>query len=183
MQPKFAVFIGTSLDGFIAREDGSIDWLIKANQLVPKGEDCGYADFMKSVDAILMGRKTFQTALGFDTWPYGDMPVYILSRSISELPSTVPASVQLIQGQVADISKQIAAAGHRKVYLDGGETIQSFLAANAVAELTITRVPVLIGSGRPLFGNVPQDIMLEHASTMAYPFGFVQSVYRPLATS
>jgi hypothetical protein len=116
MRPVFSAFIGTSLDGFIARADGSIDWLIEANKRVPEGEDCGYADFMASVDGILMGRKTFETLLGFESWPYSGTPVYVLSRT-------------------------------------------------------------LIGSGRPLFGPLAQDIELTLVGTTSYPFGFVKSQY------
>lgn len=182
MQPKFSVFIATSLDGFIAREDGSIDWLTQANQLVPEGEDCGYADFIASIDAILMGRKTMETVLAFDAWPYADIPVYILSRTLKALPPAAPATVQLVGGTIPEICRKLRAANHRKVYLDGGETIQSFLAANAVGELTITQVPILIGKGRRLFGELQRDIQLAHQSTQAYSFGFVQSVYRLVDT-
>lgn len=178
MQPHFAVFIATSLDGFIARENGSIDWLHEANRLVPEGEDCGYSAFIDSVDAILMGRKTFETVLEFDHWPYGNLPVYIISRSLRELPPAVPGTAQLVTGEVAEISNKLGSTGHRRIYIDGGETIQSFLSAGAVTELTITRIPILLGKGRPLFGHLRHDIKLDHVNTKAYPGGFVQSAYK-----
>ncbi len=177
MNPVFSVFIATSLDGFIARPDGSIDWLLEANRQVPEGEDCGYAEFMASVDALLMGRKTFDTVLGFEAWPYVGKRVYVLSHTLTEVPASLRESVALIHGEPHEVAAQLAERGHRRIYLDGGQTIQGFLAAGAVQELTITQVPVLIGAGRPLFGALPQDVHPQHVSTRAYPFGFVQTKY------
>jgi dihydrofolate reductase len=177
MRPTFAVFVGTSLDGFIARVDGSIEWLNEANKRVPPGEDCGYAEFMRSVDALLIGRKTFETALSFGDWPYADKPVYVLSHTLETFAASVPRTTSLLRGSVQEIAAHIERRGHRKVYLDGGQTVRAFLAADMVDELTITQVPVLIGSGRSLFGPVPHDIHLKHMATRAYPFGFVQSRY------
>ncbi|MBX3608502.1 MAG: dihydrofolate reductase [Hydrogenophaga sp.] len=176
-RPAFAVFIATSLDGFIARADGRIDWLEAANASVPAGEDCGYAAFMGSVDALLMGRKTFDTVRGFADWPYGDKPVVVLSRSLRVLPEGLPPSVSLMAGDPREVAAQLAARGHQRVYLDGGETIQAFVAAGLVDEFVVTRVPVLIGEGRPLFSALPKDQFWQHADTRSWPFGFVQSRY------
>jgi dihydrofolate reductase len=177
MLPSFAVFVGISLDGFISRADGDIAWLHEANRLVPPGEDCGFAAFMASVDALLIGRKTFDHAAGFETWPFGEKPVYVLSRTLQSLPASVPRTVILISGTPDEVTAQLGAKGHRKVYLDGGETTQAFLAAGLVSEITLTTIPVLIGSGRRIFGALPADVKLTHLSTHAYAFGFVQSRY------
>ncbi|WP_374666477.1 dihydrofolate reductase family protein [Ramlibacter sp.] len=177
MQSVCRVFIATSLDGFIARPDGSIDWLEQANQRVPAGEDCGYGAFMDAVDALVMGRATFDTVRHMSPWPYGDKPVYVLSRTMPALPAGTPASVRLIQGEPATVVSQVAAHGHRSLYVDGGLTIQAFLAAGVITELVITVVPVLIGAGRPLFGPLPGTIELSLMESRAYPFGFVQSRY------
>jgi dihydrofolate reductase len=175
--PTLAVFVGTSLDGFIARTDGNIDWLHEANLLVPAGQDCGFSAFMASVDALLIGRKTFDVASSFDKWPYGETPVYVLSRTLKSLPSTAPSSVALISGTPDEVVALLGTKGHKKVYLDGGETTQLFLAAGLVSEITLTTLPVLIGSGRRIFGPLPNDLKLKHIGTEAYPFGFVQSRY------
>ena len=161
--PKVSVFIATSLDGFIARKDGSIDWLEKANATIPPGEDCGYQKFFDSIDTLVMGRKTFETVLAFESWPYGDKRVVVLS---SHSPR--------------DLVEMLSNKGTRHIYLDGGRTIQSFLKENLVSEITVTRIPVLIGEGIPLFSNVGKDVSWDHVSTHTYENGFVQSHYRLL---
>ena len=177
MTPKCSVFIATSLDGLIARKDGRIDWLERANTLVPVGEDCGYARFMSTVDALVMGRATFEQAWSFSAWPYEDKPVYVLSSSMTQLPSGTPATVRLLNAGPHAVVRVADAAGHRHLYIDGGKTIQSFLSAGLVSEITITVIPVLLGSGIRLFGELPADISLRHLSTRSFPFGFVQSRY------
>jgi len=171
------VFIATSLDGFIARPDGSIDWLEQANRLVPAGEDCGYGAFMSSVDALVMGRITFDTVRCMTPWPYGEKPVYVLSRSLSAPPAGSPPSVRLVQGAPSALVAQAAEQGHRSLYVDGGLTIQTFLAAGLVAELIVTVIPVLLGAGRTLFGPLQRDISLRLIGSRAYSFGFVQNHY------
>ena len=177
MTPKCSVFIATSLDGLIAREDGGIDWLERANTLVPVGEDCGYAQFMSTVDALVMGRATFEQAGRFPAWPYEEKPVYVLSGSMTQLPSGTPTTVRLLNAEPRAVVRVAHAAGHRHLYIDGGKTIQSFLSAGLVSEITITVIPVLLGSGISLFGELPADISLRHLSTRSFPFGFVQSRY------
>ncbi len=173
-----AVFIATSLDGFIARTNGSIDWLEEANSAVTPGEDFGYHAFMASVDVLIMGRNTFETALGFGEWPYGDKPVVVLSSRLKSLPPEVQSSVSLENEEPAVLVARLAAEGRTKAYVDGGLTIQRFLAADLVDEITITRIPVLIGEGRALFGPLPRDRRLRHVATRAWDCGFVQSTYR-----
>ncbi len=175
---RCSVFIAASLDGFIARRDGRIDWLERANQRVPAGEDCGYAQFMSGIDALVMGRRTFALARSFPEWPYGKTPVIVLSRRLRTLPRGVPDTVRLSRQAPAALVARLAARGLRRLYIDGGVTIQRFLAAGLIDEITITTIPVLLGAGRPLFGRLPKDLALEHLSTHAFDFGFVQSRYR-----
>lgn len=175
---KCSVFIATSLDGFISRTDGSIDWLEQANSRVPKAEDCGYEQFMSTVDALVMGRHTFELASSFGEWPYGRTPVFVLSSRMSSLPAGVPDTVHVSSEAPATLVARLSAQGMRHLYIDGGRTIQRFLSDALIDEITITTIPVLIGSGRPLFGPLPEDVRLEHISTRAFDFGFVQSRYR-----
>jgi dihydrofolate reductase len=168
---KASVFVGTSLDGFIARTNGEFDFLPAGG-----GEPHGYDEFMATVDALVMGRNTFETVLKLDRWPYGDKPVFVLStRPIAPGPSG--AVVERMSGAPADIASQIADRGVGHVYVDGGITIQRFLQAGLIQRLVITRVPVLIGAGSPLFGAVPRDIKLTHVATRQYASGLVQSEY------
>lgn len=175
MSLRCSVFIATSLDGFIARTDGRIDWLEAANLRVPAGEDCGYQAFMATVDGLVMGRNTFDTVAAFGDWPYGELPVTVLSRR--PLPDDAPASVSCSDEPPQQLLARLAAAGHRHLYIDGGVTIQRFLAAGLIDRLTVTTIPVLLGSGRPLFGPLPDDLAWRLAGSRHYPFGFVQNCY------
>jgi len=168
---KASVFIGTSLDGFIARANGDLDFLPPDG-----GEPHGYDEFMATVDALVIGRKTFETVLTFGAWPYGEKPVFVLStRPLA--PTPLGAVVERMSGAPADIVSQLAARGIRHIYVDGGITIQRFLQAGLIQRLVITRVPVLIGAGIPLFGALQRDIALEHVATRQYATGLVQSEY------
>ena len=168
---KASVFIATSLDGFIARTNGDLDWLPPGG-----GEPHGYDEFMASVDALIIGRKTFETVLSFETWPYGEKPVFVLStRTLS--PAPLGAVVESMSGPPTEIVSQLAARGIRHVYVDGGITVQRFLQAGLIQRLIITRVPVLLGAGIPLFGPLPGDIVLRHVGTRQYASGLVQSEY------
>ncbi len=172
-----SAFIATSLDGFIARSNGSIDWLESLNKAVPAGEDCGYSHFMEGVDALIMGRHTFETILTFPQWPYGEKPVLVVSRTLQHLPAHLPAHVEITRAEPAEIALYANSRGWRRVYIDGGELVQSFLRADLLTELTITTVPVLLGSGRRFFGELERDVSVRLKSSVSYPFGFVQSVY------
>jgi dihydrofolate reductase len=167
---KASVFVGTSVDGFIARVNGALDFL------PPDPEPHGYDEFMASVDALVIGRNTFETVLGFDGWAYGSKPVFVLSTRA--LPAAAPgAVVERMSGDPAVILQQLEARGIGHVYVDGGITIQRFLQAGLVQTLIITRVPVLIGTGIPLFGALPRDVALKHVATRHYPSGLVQTEY------
>ena len=133
---KCSVFIATSLDGFISRMDGSIDWLDEANTRVPKGEDCGYAHFMSTVDALVMGRHTIDLAKSFGEWPYGQTPVFVLSSHMTSLPVGIPKSVHLSSEAPAELVARLSAQGIKHLYIDGGVTIQRFLAAALIDEIT-----------------------------------------------
>src|SRR5215217_5137999 len=168
---RASVFIGTSVDGFIARANGDLDWLPPGG-----GEPHGYDEFMAAVDALVIGRKTFETVLNFDAWPYGEKPVFVLStRALA--PAPPGAIVERMSGAPAEIVSLLAARGVRHIYVDGGITIQGFLRAGLIQRLIITRVPVLIGDGIPLFGPLPHDVRLEHVATRQYRTGLVQSEY------
>ena len=165
------MFIGTSLDGFIARVNGDLDFLPPGG-----GEPHGYDEFMATVDALVIGRKTFETVLSFNAWPYGEKPVFVLSaRALA--PAPAGAVVERLSGDPADIASQLDARGIRHVYVDGGITIQRFLRAGLIQRLIITRVPVLIGAGIPLFGALDRDTPLRHIETRQYASGLVQSEY------
>lgn len=169
---KASVFIATSVDGFIARADGALDWLPAGG-----GEEHGYEAFISTVDALVVGRNTFETVLTFDTWPYGEKPVYVLS-SRTLAPTPPGAVVKRLSGPPADIVSQLAARGVRHAYVDGGITIQQFLQAGLIQRLIITRIPVLLGAGIPLFGVTERDILLTHVGTRQYASGLVQSEYK-----
>jgi len=166
-----SVFIGTSLDGFIARANGDLDFLPPGG-----GEPHGYDEFIATVDALVIGRKTFETVLTFDTWPYSKKPVFVLSTN-KLAPTPAGAVVEHMSGTPAEIVSQLDARGFRHIYVDGWITIQRFLQAGLIQCLIVTRVPVLIGGGIPLFGAVPHDIVLKHIATREYASGLVQTEY------
>jgi dihydrofolate reductase len=171
-----SVFIGASLDGFIARPNGDLDFLPPGG-----GEPHGYDEFIASVDAIVIGRKTFETVLTLVPWPYGDKRVVVLSSRPVDLSATNGGVVEHMAGPPAQIVSQLAASGAHHLYVDGGITIQGFLRAGLIQRLIITRVPILIGDGVPLFGALPRDIRLRHVTTRQYPSGLVSSEYHVAA--
>lgn len=178
MRPRASAFIATSLDGFIARPDGSLDWLDDAQALIPEGEDCGYLEFMASIDTLVMGRHTFERVLSFDTWPYGDVAVFVMSHAPVAIPTDLSKTVHSVQATPETLAAQLGRDGFRHLYVDGGQTIQGFLRAGLLDDITVTVIPVLLGAGRPLFGPLPHDVELTLMRSRAYEFGFVQSTYR-----
>jgi dihydrofolate reductase len=167
-----SVFVGVSVDGFLARANGDLDFLPAGG-----GEPHGYYEFIASVDAIVIGRKTFETVLGFGGWAYGDKRVVVLSRRPLDFSSIRGGVVEQMAGEPAAIVARLAASGAHHLYVDGGITIQGFLRAGLIQRLVVTRVPVLIGEGIPLFGSLPRDIRLRHVATRHFPSGLVQSEY------
>lgn len=168
---KGSVFIATSVDGFIARLNGALDWL------PDDAEPHGYDEFIASVDALVIGRKTFDTVMTFGTWPYGTKPVIVLSTTLSEVTVPDGAVCEVMAGTPHEIVDRLTQRGMNHLYIDGGVTIQRFLEAGLIQRLTITRIPVLLGSGIPLFGDLSRDVRLLHVATRSYPSGLVQSEY------
>lgn len=170
------VFIATSLDGFIARTNGDIGWLLSRDD---PNEDHGYQDFIKDMDGLVMGRGCFEGVAAFDPWPY-DKPVVVLSKSLasSPVPARLTGRVRFVDMTPKAAMAMLAKEGWRRVYIDGGQIVQSFLREGLIADMVVTQVPVLIGEGRPLFGPVSSDIPLTHVTTKAFPSGLVQSFYR-----
>jgi dihydrofolate reductase len=167
-----SVFVGVSVDGFIARPNGDLDWLPHGG-----GEPHGYDEFISSVDALVIGRNTFEKVLTFEAWPYGDKRVVVLTSRPLDPSRAVGGVFEQMSGPPAEIVSRLAASGAHHLYVDGGITIQRFLQAGLIQRLIITRVPVLIGDGIPLFGTLPRDIRLRHVTTRHYPSGLVQSEY------
>lgn len=182
---KVSIYIAASLDGFIARPDGALDWLPGADgagggtdrdSVDGAGEDYGHGAFMKSVDTLVMGRHTFEQVLTFGDWPY-EVPVVVLSSQPVDIPASLLDRVDVQSGTPAEIVARLEGRGVEHIYVDGGITLQRFLRAGVVGQLIVTRVPVLIGSGIPLFGPLDGDIALHHVETRSYPSGLVQSIY------
>lgn len=173
---KVSVFVGVSVDGFMARPSGALDFLPEGG-----GEPHGYNEFIATVDALVIGRKTFETVLAFPEWPYGSKRVVVLSSRPLDFSGVRGGVVEQMSGAPAEIVARLAASGVRHIYVDGGITIQRFFRAGLVQSLTITRVPVLIGEGIPLFGTLPHDLRLRHVATQPYPSGLVKSEYEVVA--
>jgi dihydrofolate reductase len=171
-----STFIGTSLDGFIARPNGDFDFLP-----VDGGEPHGYNEFFASIDALVIGRKTFETVLAFPEWPYGKKPVIVLSTRKLDFSKLPDANVEQMSEAPAEIVARLNARGFHHLYIDGGVTIQEFLRAGQIQRLIITRVPVLIGQGVPLFGSILHDIKLKHIETKTYASGLVKTEYEVIA--
>ncbi|MCC5968742.1 MAG: dihydrofolate reductase [Pararhodobacter sp.] len=170
------VFIATSLDGFIAREDGDIGWLVERDDPT---EDHGYDAFILDIDMIVMGRGTYDSMRDVRPWHY-TRPVLVLSASLTDeqLPDDLLGKVHFTNKSPQDTMAMLEAQGIRRVYVDGGRVIQSFLRAGLISDMVITRVPILLGQGRSLFGTLSSDISLIHEHTRGYTSGLVQSRYR-----
>lgn len=173
---KTTVFIGTSLDGFIARENGDIDWLVHyANDEAVHA----YEEFISRIDAIVIGRGTFEKVLGFPEWPYQKkLKVFVLSNSIKEVPGSVREKVTLLSMKPGELLNYLSGKGFSAVYIDGGKVIQDFLKEDLIDELIISKAPVLIGSGIPLFGHLAIDIQFKHEKTEVYSNGLVRNCYK-----
>jgi dihydrofolate reductase len=172
---KASVFVGTSVDGFIARRNGDFDFLPEGG-----GEPHGYDEFMASVDVLVIGRHTFEKVLSFEAWPYGDKRVVVLSSRAIGIKQIAGATIEHMSGPPAEITDRLVASGASHAYIDGGITVQRFLRAGLIQRLVVTRVPVLIGEGIPLFGSLPRDVHLNHLSTRTYAGGLVKSEYEVL---
>ena len=168
------IYIATSLDGFISTSDGSLDWLEEIPY--PDKSDFGFTEFLKNVDALVMGRKTFEKVLTFESWPY-DKPVFVLSRSRRKVPKELEGKVEILQGDPKIVVEQLKKLGHQNLYIDGGMTIQGFLEEDLIDEMIITRIPILLGDGIPLFGKLSQRIHFSHKQTEILSDRLVKSHY------
>ena len=184
---RASVYIATSLDGFIARSDGDLDWLDEAGEEVePESEeDYGYQAFMDTVDVLVMGRHTFEKVLTLGPWPFESKRVVVLTSRPLMVPDDLRPVIEVMSGTPEEIAAHLQESGAEHIYVDGGRTIQRFLEAGLIQRLIITRVPVLIGSGIPLIGQLSKDVRLRHLATRSYANGFVQSEYEiePVAYS
>jgi dihydrofolate reductase len=174
MTVKKLVYIACSLDGFIARKNGSLDWLPMGEE---GGEDYGYTGFMSTIDHVVMGRNTFDKVLTFGAWHYDKKVIVLTSRALI-LPSELADKVEVLNLPPRQLVNELANRGAKHVYIDGGVTIQRFLRDTLVDEMTITTIPVLLGEGLPLFGTLNKDVKLELLTSESFKNGFVQNKYR-----
>lgn len=181
---RCSVYIATSADGYIAAIDGDIEWLHTAgNSSADMGplQDMGFSAFLNSVDCIIMGRNTIEVIsrmnLTAEEWPYGNLPVIVLSTTLKTIP-TLPGKVEIFSGEISRLITDLESRGLRHAYVDGGATITSFLNLKLIDEMTITRVPLLLGDGIPLFGRLTAPITLTNAEAVSFPNDFVQVKYR-----
>lgn len=181
---KCSVYIATSIDGFIAKEDGSVDWLhTTGNTDADMGDqsDMGFSEFIESVDCLIMGRGCMEAIANFELtpeqWPYGNARVIVLSTTLKQPPDNLKDKVEIYSGDLRQLIETLEREGFSHAYIDGGETIQSFLDLKLIDEMTLTRVPVILGGGIPLFGKTSQIIRLNNASAVAFPNNFVQLRY------
>jgi dihydrofolate reductase len=174
--PAFKGFIACSLDGFIARPDGRLDWLTDGWPEVD--HDHGYAEFMVGIDAIAMGRGTFDVVRSFAEWPYSK-PCVVLSRTlqVEDLPQELQSKISIIADGPKAVNGHAAAHGWNGVYVDGGQVLSAFIAESLLDSLTITRLPTLIGAGKPLFAPGMTERKVTLSGQKAYGNGFVQSTY------
>ena len=176
MKKKNSVYIATSLDGYIADKNGGIEWLDSIP--IPENEDMGYVKFTNNIDALVMGRTTFETVLGFDVdWPY-QKPVFVLSNSLNEIPESHKGKAHLINGTLAEILAQIHKKGYLRLYIDGGTTIQSFLKEDLIDEMIITIFPILLGGGSPLFSELPKELKFDLVESKVYVNQLVQQHFK-----
>ena len=172
---KTVAYLAVSLDGYIADKNGGVDWLNEIPN--PDQSDFGFAEFMQSVDAIVMGANTFRVVQSSGVWPY-EKPVFVASSSIKEAPKGYEDQISLVQGEAREILADICELGHKRIYIDGGKLIQNCLQAGILDEIIITHIPIILGSGIPLFVEFENSIHLEHKGTKVIGVGLVKSHYQ-----
>lgn len=168
------IYIATSLDGFIATKDGGLNWLSEIPN--PDQSDFGFAEFMNGIDAIVMGRNTFEVVTSFGIWPY-EKPVFVLSNTLQAVPEEFTDKAEIIQGKPSEVMQTLNDQGYKNLYIDGGKTIQSFLKEELIDEMILTRIPILLGEGIPLFGKLEQAQLFEHKKTEVFNNALVKSCY------
>ena len=173
---KVSAFIATSLDGYIARPNGDINWLMAADNS-DGTEDYGYKEFSDTVDCMIIGRNSMEIVMRFPEWPYEGKRVIVLSNTLKETPSQLNGKVELYSGSLIKLVSELKNNGCNRIYIDGGKTIQSFINEDLITDITITTIPILLGEGLSLFGKTKHDIKLKHIESKSYPSGFVKSTY------
>jgi dihydrofolate reductase len=168
------VYIAASIDGYIATSDGGVDWLHEVPN--PDNDDFGYSEFVKNIDALVMGRNTFEKVLTFGEWAY-QKKVFVLSSSLTQIPAGLEEKVEILCGSLSEVLSEIETQGFRNLYIDGGKLIQSFLSEDRIDELIVTRIPVLLGSGISLFGELGAPLRFKHIDTVIHSNALVQSRY------
>jgi len=181
---KCSVFIATSADGFIATPDGSVDWLHTAgNTQVIMGDqsDMGMKDFMSTIDCIIMGRKTMEVIAAMnltpEQWPYGNIRIIVLSNTLKVPPTNMRNKVEMYAGDIVQLVAKLESSGFKHCYIDGGTIIQAFLNLKLINEITITKAPIILGKGIPLFGNIDTRVNLKKGSAITFPNDFIQLKY------
>ena len=171
---KTYVYIAQSLDGFIAKKGGDITWLEEFPN--PDGSDFGFSDFMKKIDALLMGRNTYEKVLTFGFWPY-EKPVYVVSNTIKVVPESLKGKVFILSGEILEILESLENKGLKSIYVDGGMLIQSFLSEDLIDTMIITTMPVILGEGLPLFGSIGRELKWELVESQVLNKYAVKSEY------
>lgn len=181
---KCSVYIATSADGYIATLEGGVDWLHTAGK--PDADmtinpDMGFENFIKSIDCMVIGRKCMEVISNMnltpEQWPYGNTKIYVLSNSVKIPPENLKDKVQMYSGDIRELINNLETGGFKHAYIDGGETITSFINLKLINEMTITKAPVLLGEGVPLFGKIKLSIKLENSEAIAFPNDFIQIKY------
>jgi len=176
MSNKNSIFIATSLDGYISNKNGGLDWLQSIPN--PENDDMGFVEFTNRIDALVMGRTTFETVIGFDVpWPY-NKPVFVLSNKLKEIPKSHKDKAYLIKGTLTEILKQIHTKGHERLYIDGGTTIRNFLKEDLIDEMVLTKIPILLGGGSSLFAELPNELKFELIGTKTFLNQITQNHYK-----
>ena len=181
---KCSVYIATSADGFIATLDGSVDWLHSAGNPeadMSNNPDMGFNDFIVSIDCMIMGRKCMDAISSFnltpEQWPYGNAKIYVLSNSVTEPPENLRGKVEMYSGDITKLISQLENNGYKHAYVDGGTTITAFINLQLINEMTITKAPIILGNGIPLFGEINNSIKLANSEAIAFSNDFIQEKY------
>ena len=181
---KCSVYIATSADGYIATPEGDVDWLHTAGNPdvdMSDNADMGFNNFIASVDCMIMGRKCMEVISSFNLtpqqWPYGDTKIYVLSNSLKVAPENLRGKVEMYSGEIPVLIKQLEDSGFKHAYIDGGATITSFINLQLISEMIITKAPVILGEGIPLFGKINNKIKLVNSEAIGFPNDFIQVKY------
>lgn len=179
-----SVYIATSIDGYIATTDGGVNWLhTSGNSEADMGDnpDMGFSRFINSIDCMIMGRKCMEVISSMDLspeqWPYDDTHIVVLSNTVKEPPENLRGKVEMYSGDIQTLIKKLESNGFKHAYIDGGSTITSFINLKLIDRMTITKAPVLLGEGIPLFGKINQNVKLKNAEATAFPNEFIQIKY------